>query len=76
MNKPESRSPNMLVRIGRYLTEVWYELKKTSWPTRQELGRSTLVVLAVIIIVAVWINLLDWLFGTATLKLGLVRAPK
>ena len=76
MNKPEGRSPSIFVRIGRYLTEVWYELKKTSWPTRQELGRSTLVVLAVIIIVAVWINVLDWVFGTATVKLGLMKAPK
>jgi preprotein translocase subunit SecE len=73
MNKAGSSQPNIFVRIGRYLSEVWLELKKTSWPTRQELGRSTLVVLAVIIIVAVWIKALDYIFGTATLKLGLIK---
>lgn len=76
MNKAETGSPNILIRIGRYLMEVWLELKKTSWPTRQELGRSTLVVLAVILIISVWIKALDYVFGTATVKFGLIKPPQ
>ena len=40
-------------RLGAYLGEVGVELKKVSWPDRQELIDSTLVVITFIIILAV-----------------------
>ena len=39
--------------IGAYLSEVSVEFKKISWPDRQELIDSTVVVLSFIVILAV-----------------------
>jgi preprotein translocase subunit SecE len=39
--------------IGTYLSEVGVEFRKISWPDRQELVDSTLVVLSFIVIMAV-----------------------
>ena len=39
--------------IGTYLSEVSVEFRKISWPDRQELVDSTLVVLSFIVIMAV-----------------------
>jgi len=39
--------------IGTYLSEVSVEFKKISWPERQELMDSTVVVLSFIVIMAV-----------------------
>lgn len=56
-------------RIAKFLRESWMEIRKTSWPDSEELTRSTLLVLAAVLIVAVWIGLLDWLFGIATKRI-------
>jgi preprotein translocase subunit SecE len=52
--------------ITRYLRETWAELKKVRWPTRQEAQNLTLVVLAVTVVMAAILGLLDafysWLF--------------
>lgn len=60
--KPEGVSSS----ASKYLREVWLELKKTSWPSYDELKKSTALVLGVIVIVAVWIGGLDFIFGTIT----------
>lgn len=39
--------------IGTYLSEVGVEFRKISWPDRQELVDSTLVVLSFIVILAI-----------------------
>ncbi len=39
--------------IGTYLSEVSVEFRKISWPDRQELVDSTLVVLSFIVIMAI-----------------------
>jgi len=39
--------------IGTYLNEVGVEFKKISWPDRQELVDSTMVVISFIVILAV-----------------------
>jgi preprotein translocase subunit SecE len=39
--------------IGTYLSEVSVEFRKISWPDRQELVDSTLVVLSFIVILAI-----------------------
>jgi preprotein translocase subunit SecE len=43
----------------QFLEEAWVELKKTSWPTRDVLTKSTSVVLALVVSVAVFVALLD-----------------
>ena len=53
-------------RAGKFLRESWLELRKASWPTSDELKKSTLVVLAAIGIMVVWVGGLDELFGLIT----------
>jgi preprotein translocase subunit SecE len=48
---------------------VYLELRKVTWPTRNELMSSTVVVIVVSIFVAIVIFILDTLFSSA---LGLV----
>ena len=57
-------------RANKFLREVWQELKKTTWPSYDELKKSTAIVLAVVVIVTVWVGGLDYLLGYITSKLG------
>ncbi len=42
-----------------FLGEAWGELKKVHWPTRKETYQATIVVLAVVLISATFIGLVD-----------------
>ena len=50
----------------RYLREVWAELKRVDWPNRTELVASTIVVVAVLAVMAAYLGAWDafftWLF--------------
>jgi preprotein translocase subunit SecE len=59
----------VLKRIVDYLKNVYLELRKVTWPTRNELVSSTVVVIIVSVFVAVVIFILDMVF---TSILGLV----
>ena len=65
-----SKKENLFHLIYRFFHEVWVELKKTSWPSYDEVKKSTLVVLAAIAIISVWIGGLDYFLGWATTKFG------
>lgn len=45
-----------------YLKEVIQELKKVSWPSRQETLNKTLLVIVVTTLLAVYVGGLDFLF--------------
>ncbi len=49
----------MIQRLRKYVREVWLEMSKVTWPTRDELRESTLVVIVATIIVTVFIFLID-----------------
>jgi len=53
-------------RITRFARESVIELKKTSWPSYDELKKSTALVLAAVGIITLWIGGLDFLFGVVT----------
>lgn len=59
----------MIKKITEYLKSVYLELRKVTWPSRNELVSSTVVVIAVSLFVAVVIFILDTIFSSA---LGLV----
>ncbi len=40
----------------QFFQEAWVELKKTSWPNRDVLTKSTSVVLALVAAVAIWVG--------------------
>jgi preprotein translocase subunit SecE len=49
-------------RIRRYFDEVWSELKKVSWPTREQVRNLTVLVFAISIVVGLYITVLDRVF--------------
>jgi preprotein translocase subunit SecE len=49
--------------MARFLRDVRVELSKVTWPTRNELLVSTLVVLVAVAIAGVYTGVLDWVFG-------------
>jgi len=46
-------------QFREYLKDVRSELGKVSWPTREELRDSTLVVIVTVLLVAAFIGLVD-----------------
>jgi len=49
----------MMERIKLFLTETRTELKKVTWPTREELKESTRVVIISTIIVTAFVGVVD-----------------
>ena len=49
-------------RLRRFIDEAWSELKKVSWPTREQVRNLTVLVFAVSFAVGVYITLLDFGF--------------
>lgn len=58
-------------RMSRYLREVQVELKKTTWPTKEELIASTQVVLGLLVVVGLYMFLVDVTIGFLFTKAGL-----
>lgn len=50
---------NPITTIQTLYFETVAELKKCSWPTRKELGESTVVVVSSLIILSVYVTLAD-----------------
>jgi preprotein translocase subunit SecE len=49
-------------RLRRYFDEVWSELKKVSWPTREQVRNLTVLVFAISFVVGLYITVLDTFF--------------
>jgi preprotein translocase subunit SecE len=52
-------------RIRRFLDEAWSELKKVSWPTRDQVRNLTVLVFVISFVVGVYITVFDTLFSQA-----------
>lgn len=50
----------MINKVFKFLNEVVDELKKVTWPTRQEAIKMTFTVIAVSVVVAIFIGSLDF----------------
>ena len=48
-----------LSRMQQFFREVAAEFRRVSWPSRAEVARSTLVVLAVVVVLAVYLGAVD-----------------
>jgi len=59
---PEKRQATRQLGIIRYLRETRAELRKVTWPTRDEALRLTYIVLGVTVAFAVFLGMLDWVF--------------
>jgi len=50
----------MFNRLVKFIREVRNELKRVSWPSRDDVRESTTVVIVVVLVLAVFIGLVDW----------------
>ena len=50
---------DFLRRVQEFVREVVAEFRKVSWPSRQELINSTVVVITVTVVVAVFLGAVD-----------------
>jgi preprotein translocase subunit SecE len=48
-----------LTRIQQFFREVAAEFRRVNWPSRAEVARSTVVVLAVVVILALYLGAVD-----------------
>ena len=58
-----SEKPNFFQRIKRWFKETAGELRKVSWPTREEAIALTRIVLIVTIIMSAILGVLDFIFA-------------
>lgn len=61
--------PGVFARIGRWFRELKIELKKVVWPTGKQTVNNTLIVIACVVVVGIFI----WLFDLVANKgIGLI----
>ena len=67
-------SPEQNIQKTRnYIQETYVELKKTTWPTKDEATRLTSVVIAVILVLGVYMGVLDALFSYLINRFSLLK---
>jgi len=68
-DKKSDKKPGFFARIGKWLKEMKVELKKVQWPTRKQTVNNTLIVIACVVVVGIFI----WLFDLVANKgIGLI----
>lgn len=50
---------NFTERVKLFYNEVVTELKKVTWPTRKQVSTSTVVVIVVVFLTAIYLNIAD-----------------
>jgi len=58
-----------LRRFRTFLDEVWAELKRTSWPNRQEVYGTTIVVIVTVVLIAAYLWVVDLTLAALTTQL-------
>ena len=61
--KAADKKPGFFARLGKWFRELKSELKKVQWPTRKQTVNNTLVVIACVIAVGIFI----WIFDALAL---------
>lgn len=56
-------------RSSAFMRDVRGEMRKVSWPSWEELRRSTLVITVIVIILGILIGLMDWVFSRILIDL-------
>lgn len=57
--------PGFFARAGKWFRDMRSELKKVQWPTRKQTINNTLIVIACVIVVGIFIALFDFVAGEA-----------
>ena len=63
--KTAAKKPNIFVRMGRKIKEVFSELKKVTWPSFGKVVKATGVVISVVVIFLIIFTAIN--FGLSTL---------
>ena len=67
--KADKKKPGVFARIGKWFKDMRSELKKVQWPTRKQTVNNTLIVIACVVVVGIFI----WLFDlVANRGIGLI----
>jgi preprotein translocase subunit SecE len=64
---PKTQTATLAKKRNRFVgffVSIWAELKKVTWPSRQESIRLSLMVLALCVAIGVVLGLLDWGFSS------------
>lgn len=62
--RPELRiTPSRRFSIFGFFGDVFSELRKVTWPSRQEASRLTVLVIALAALMGVFLGAFDWLFA-------------
>jgi preprotein translocase subunit SecE len=54
----------MKEKIITFFNDVLKEMRKVTWPTREELRESTMVVLATTVLFSLFVFVVDWIMTT------------
>jgi preprotein translocase subunit SecE len=60
----QPRRPNGLEMIRRYFRESRIELRKVTWPSREQTVNLTLVVVVVCVVIALFLGGIDYVFAS------------
>jgi len=52
-----------LKKFRQFLSDTWKELKRTSWPSKDEVVGTTIVVIVFVAIVAAWLGAVDFVLA-------------
>ena len=72
-NENTAKKPSLFSRVKRFFKDIRGELKKVAWPSKKQVINNTIVVIAAIIVVGVFIwgidlglaALVQWFLGNA-----------
>jgi len=59
----------MLEKIRKFLSEIKAEMRKVTWPTREELKESTKLVIIATFVVTVFVGLIDQILSLVIRRL-------
>jgi preprotein translocase subunit SecE len=62
-SKGVKKPGNQLNPVAKYIRETRGELRKVTWPTREESQRLTAIVLGVTMAMAIFLGVLDFVFS-------------
>ena len=60
--QPQSKGGGFLAGPRRFAKDVRGELRRVSWPDRDQLRQSTAVVLIIVIVLAIYVAAVDFVF--------------
>ena len=61
----KTAKPGFFARVSKWFRDMKSELKKVQWPTRKQTINNTLIVIACVIVVGIFIALFDFVAGEA-----------